>query len=164
MNPNPINDRDCAGMAPLLLRLPDGDLLLAEQAALEAHLGACPSCREEAAALTGVGAQIRECAPNPGRLPSGAVMAAQIRELDRRRTVLNLSSLFPRAAWGGVAAASLAALWFAAGLHRLAGASHEDAPRPTIHARVTPAPVLFLVDDETSGRRVVVSMGRGARP
>jgi anti-sigma factor RsiW len=164
MNPNPINNRDCAGIAPLLPRLADGDLSLAEQAAMEAHLGECFRCRDEAGALLAVGTQLRHCAPSPAHLPSGAAVAERIRELERRRPLFGLSSLLPRAAWGGLAAASLAGLVLAAALHHFGSLSREGEPRVSAPARTAAAPVLFLVDDETSGRRVVLSSGRGARP
>jgi anti-sigma factor RsiW len=163
MNLNPITDRDCAWAASLLPRLPDGDLSLQEQAGVEAHFGRCARCREEAAAYSGVGAWLRDGAPSPGHLPSGAVMAARIQEMERRRPLFSSGFLLPRAAWGGLAAAALGILVLAFGLPRFSGFARDEEPRPTAAPTRAASPVLFLVDDETSGRRVVLST-RSLRP
>ena len=143
---------ECRGVERLLLALPDGELAPPEAAELQAHLDACPRCRAEAESLLRFRDLLR-AEPLPDvRLPSGAELLNRLQHRQRRRTPW---SVF-RPAWLAPAVAlGLAALTV----------SLQLRPHPTSGQRIPvvegvqpgPPPALFVVDDERTGRQVLLA-------
>lgn len=146
---------DCRKVMALLPGLPDGELPPEVLAAVDAHLDACPVCRAEAAAMRQLSAVLRE-EPLPGvELPSGVRVAAWVLEADAQPSRPWWRSLSLRWAAGGLAALGAAAVLV---LVR----PNLSPPRPRVPPAVQPVPeealpTLVVVDDERTGRQVVLA-------
>jgi hypothetical protein len=116
--------------------------------AVERHLAVCAQCREEAEALRGARAALRRelFTVDAAGLPSGAEVVRRIAAMERARPVRTPSFAWPPAlAAAGLAAAVLAAVVF-----------RPPGPEPMAGPAADAPAALLIVDDERTGRRVLV--------
>ena len=145
------NHPECRDAERLLLALPDGELDPREAAELQTHLDVCPRCRVEAENLRRFRDLLR-AEPRPDvPLPSGAEMLDRVRRHARRSPW----SVF-RPAWLAPAfALGLAAL--AISLQMRPHPARGPHPPVAESAQPGPPPALFVVDDERTGRQVLLA-------
>ena len=148
--------RACERAQELSSRRLDGDLSPFEDALLDAHLGACPACREFADGLSGVVAQLRSA---PLELPERLITLPE-----RRRRLASAVRV------GAVAAAAAAAV--AAFVPALVGNYNpRSAQRARIQAAIASANNqdiqdlhLILANRKIPERAFLIAHGRGPRP
>jgi len=117
-----------------------------------AHLDACGQCRSAVALDAAVTTALSADPVDPSRLPSGAMLVEWIEQRTARR-IRTAGRLVPAALCAGLAAAAFLMI-------RLPG-SGPTAPSPPAvsisRAPEAPLPALVVVDDEESGRAVLMT-------
>jgi anti-sigma factor RsiW len=145
----------CGEAHAFLLAEPDGELTPAEEQALSAHLAACPACTQEAQAMRSFTRLLKEEPRPQATLPAGSAVAAQILASQAR-----LGRPNPRVRFLLIPAAVAlgAAVVFAPMLTRL-DPRHEPVIAHKIPAEtsVSQLPELLVLDDERSGRQVLIA-------
>lgn len=143
---------NCKHWRELIARLGSGELLSAHEAALRAHLSACVACAREAAAHEELQAVLRRD-PLPLaeiNLPSGEQIARSIVEAEALRSGWSLRLTL---GWSGAVLAVIAAV--ALGVRQPQRSSGPETPAMSPVAQ-QPAAGFWIVDDERTGRDVVV--------
>jgi predicted anti-sigma-YlaC factor YlaD len=148
----------CRQVRDLLPGLADRDPKPGETAAVEAHLEACPSCSREAREFLVLGDVLRQQRPPEVPLPSGEAAAARI--LERERAARRSAGLaLPRWQTGLALAAIACAAVFAfrpAVRQHAPPAGAGDVSHAPVMAAEEPLPALLVVDDEWTGRQVLL--------
>jgi hypothetical protein len=143
MQLNHLSDRD-------LLRAMDGELPAREAARAAAHLEACRTCRARRIEMENTIAdyvRLQQCAELPSAEGPRALLKAQLAHAAQERTAAAFRSTAARPlAWCAAAAAGLALVWFAGGVHRPQRAQFAAVAVPD--PRLTPGATVRHSRDE----------------
>jgi len=147
---------ECRRLAPWIPDLGSGDLEPEQAAAVRTHLEGCAHCRGEAEAMLRVRSLLQAERCPEVRLPSGAALAGRILEREAARS----REPWVRWSWpwvrSGPGWATVAVASFAVALLVRPGLEPQiSAPGPAPVAE--PLPALVVIDDERTGRRVLLA-------
>lgn len=153
----------CSKVQRLLPGLADGDMEPVLFRRVQEHLEGCPACREEAESYRKLQGLIGGDPVPEAPLPNGREAAAWIlrQDVERRRPGW-LRFAGPRVVYG---AAGLALATVVAGVLGVApGGKRSPAARSGVPAPEAPLPALVVVDDEETGRQVMLAPSLAAAP
>lgn len=147
---------DCGRVKPLLPGLPDGELTPDVRRAVEAHLEGCESCRSEAGGFRALGRTLRAVPPPQEELPGGSQAVEWILRQEATRTRPWWSALEPVLRPGPAIGLAMATLLIVMVTRLELGTASR--PQPVTSAAAPEAlPALIVVDDEESGRQVLLA-------
>ncbi len=146
----------CRALAPLLAAAPDGDLAPPDRTRLESHLEVCLACRTTLRQLQEAGTMLRGEPLPRVVLPSGEQMAHRILEREAARAWR--WPAWPPLAWLSCAAVLVATLLLAVPRDHSPAGNPEGAagPAPVPTREQEAQPTLLVVDDEETGRQVLL--------
>lgn len=159
--PTRIHHWDCYHVKPLLPGWPDGELAPAVREAVEAHLEACERCRSEAVSYRMLGRALRADPAPAANLPSGTQAVDWILRQEERRARPGWISLVSGGRFGLALGLATAAVWVTL-VARFDLGSPQRRAVPSLSAAPEALPALIVVDDEQTGRQVLLGPDRAS--
>jgi hypothetical protein len=147
-------ERACAPFAGALSRMRDREVCGSEREALQEHLRVCAGCRRAAQADRLVAASLQTDPLDASELPSGEAAAAWILNREPVRRGAPRRFLAPGLALGLAALVAFAGQGVLSGRGSSGETAIVQAPHP---GSEEPLPALVIVDDERSGRQVMLA-------